>query len=172
MITVAAQGSTFNEVEVNLTVALEDLALYYDENCLKPNPTKTQVCAFALETIFDVTSPTSFKSLDSWRDEFLIQASPREPENFPFVLLGNKVDLEPRAISPKRAQQWCQSKNNIPYFETSAKDGLNVEQAFLAIAKNALAQQNTTVDLYNEFPDEIKLTKAQKTNTNGDSCAC
>lgn len=41
--------------------------------------------------VFDVTSPTSFKDLDSWRDEFLIQASPRDPENFPFVVLGNKV---------------------------------------------------------------------------------
>ncbi|CAH1107773.1 unnamed protein product [Psylliodes chrysocephalus] len=122
--------------------------------------------------VFDVTAPNTFKSLDSWRDEFLIQASPREPENFPFVLLGNKVDLEPRAISAKRAQQWCQSKNNIPYFETSAKEGLNVEQAFLAIAKNALAQQNSTVDLYNEFPDQIKLTNTQKTSNNGDSCAC
>ena len=42
--------------------------------------------------VFDVTSPTSFKALDSWRDEFLIQASPRDPENFPFVVLGNKVN--------------------------------------------------------------------------------
>jgi len=32
--------------------------------------------------------------LDSWRDEFLIQASPRDPDNFPFVVLGNKVDVE------------------------------------------------------------------------------
>lgn len=49
--------------------------------------------------VFDVTSTTSFKDLDSWRDEFLIQASPRDPENFPFVVLGNKVDLQNRAVS-------------------------------------------------------------------------
>ena len=40
---------------------------------------------------YDVTAPNTFKSLDSWRDEFLIQASPRDPDNFPFVVLGNKV---------------------------------------------------------------------------------
>ena len=49
--------------------------------------------------VYDVTAPNSFKSLDAWRDEFLIQASPRDPENFPFVVIGNKVDLENRAVS-------------------------------------------------------------------------
>lgn len=43
--------------------------------------------------VYDVTAPTTFKNLESWRDEFLIQASPRDPENFPFVVIGNKVDL-------------------------------------------------------------------------------
>lgn len=48
--------------------------------------------------VFDVTAPNTFKSLDSWRDEFLIQASPRDPENFPFVVLGNKCDMENRLV--------------------------------------------------------------------------
>lgn len=90
----------------------------------------------------------SFEALDSWRDEFLIQASPRDPESFPFVcfsscfnignanifqvVIGNKVDVEEnkRMISSKRAMTFSQSKGNIPYFETSAKEALNVEQAF------------------------------------------
>jgi Ras-related protein Rab-7A len=33
-------------------------------------------------------------------------------------------------ISSKRAQAFCQSKGGIPYFETSAKEAINVEQAF------------------------------------------
>lgn len=33
-------------------------------------------------------------------------------------------------ISSKRAMTFCQSKGGIPYFETSAKDAINVEQAF------------------------------------------
>lgn len=37
--------------------------------------------------------------------------------------------------------QWCQSKGNIPYFETSAKEAINVEQAFQTVAKNALSQE-------------------------------
>ena len=44
--------------------------------------------------VYDVNNTKSFEALDSWREEFLLQASPRDPEHFPFVLLGNKVDLE------------------------------------------------------------------------------
>lgn len=44
--------------------------------------------------VYDVNNPKSFDALDSWRDEFLIQASPRDPDNFPFVVLGNKIDVE------------------------------------------------------------------------------
>jgi Ras-related protein Rab-7A len=85
---------------------------------------------------YDITNSNSFKSLETWRDEFLVQArlvvfllflyvlfSPRDPENFPFVLLGNKIDNEAkRAVSSRRAESWCQSKNNMPYFEVSYSD--------------------------------------------------
>ena len=82
--------------------------------------------------VYDVNNQKSFDTLDSWRDEFLIQASPMDPESFPFVVLGNKVDVEEskRVVSSKRAQQWCQGKGGVPYFETSAKEAVNVEQAF------------------------------------------
>ncbi|CAG8441806.1 16647_t:CDS:2 [Acaulospora colombiana] len=108
--------------------------------------------------VYDVNNGKSFETLDSWRDEFLIQASPRDSENFPFVALGNKIDMEEskRVVSQKRAMTWCQSKGNIPYFETSAKEAINVEQAFQTIAKNAL-QQETDQDFYNDFPDPIKI---------------
>ena len=48
------------------------------------------------------------------------------------VVIGNKIDVEEnkRMISSKRAMTFCQSKGNIPYFETSAKEAVNVEQAF------------------------------------------
>ena len=73
-------------------------------------------------------------------------------------------------VSTKRAQQWCQSKGDIPYFETSAKEAINVEQAFQTVAKNALAQE-TEVELYNEFPDQIRLTNDQN-KPKESSCGC
>jgi len=46
-------------------------------------------------------------------------------------------------VSQKRAQAWCQGNGNIPYFETSAKEAINVDQAFQTIAKNALQQESS-----------------------------
>ena len=119
--------------------------------------------------VFDVLQPKTFDNLDSWRDEFLIQAGPRDPDNFPFVVLGNKVDLDGRTVPQKRALAWCQAKGNIPYFETSAKEAINVEQAFQVIARNALKQESEE-DIY--LPDTIDVTE-QRPAGSGSSCgAC
>ncbi|KAF8603072.1 hypothetical protein BDV93DRAFT_523659 [Ceratobasidium sp. AG-I] len=98
--------------------------------------------------VYDVNSSKSFDALDSWRDEFLIQASPHDPETFPFVVIGNKIDVEngQRQVSQKRALAWCQSKGNIPYIETSAKESINVEVAFRTTAQNALAREEEDMD--------------------------
>ena len=54
------------------------------------------------------------------------------------------------------------------YFETSAKDSTNVEQAFQTIAKNAL-QQEADVEMYNDFPDPIRITNDEPAKG---GCAC
>ena len=117
---------------------------------------------------YDVTAPASFISLEGWKDEFLIQSSPKDPDNFPFVVLGNKVDLENRSIPSQRAQQWCHNNNNISYFETSAKEAVNVELAFQTIAKNALAQEAED-EIYNEFPVSV-LCKAEESSKPSGGC--
>ena len=120
--------------------------------------------------VFDVNVAKTFENLDSWRDEFLIQAGPRDPDNFPFVVLGNKIDLtgDSRVVAQKRAYSWCQAKGNIPYFETSAKEAVNVEQAFQVIARNALKQE-AEEDIY--LPDTIDVTQ-QPAGSSASGCNC
>ena len=120
---------------------------------------------------YDITNPKSFEALDSWREEFLMQGSPKDPENFPFVVLGNKLDkASERKVSDIKAQQWCRAHGNILYFETSAKDATNVEQAFQAIGK-AAASQDKDEELF--FPTTVTLNKNPKDNkTSKDGCPC
>jgi Ras-related protein Rab-7A len=38
--------------------------------------------------VYDITTEKSFEQLNSWRDEFLNQANPRDPDNFSFVVIS------------------------------------------------------------------------------------
>ncbi|KRF83791.1 ras-related protein Rab7 [Drosophila virilis] len=106
--------------------------------------------------VYDVTSPKSFKNLNLWRDEFLIQTSPRDPDSFPFVVLGNKADLDEQNVPTRVALHWCKM-NNMPFYEISAKNGSNVEQAFEEIAKMGLEAVEEQQKVENDFEPAIVL---------------
>ncbi|KAH9318696.1 hypothetical protein KI387_020465, partial [Taxus chinensis] len=94
--------------------------------------------------VYDVNVAKSFTNLHNWYNEFLNQACSPSQKRFPFVVMGNKVDLNggsSRVISERKARDWCASKGNIPYFETSAKEDYNVEEAFLCVAQIALSSE-------------------------------
>ena len=52
------------------------------------------------------------------------------------------VSLPFPQVPEKKAREWCASKGNIPYFETSAKEVHNVDTAFLCIARLALEHEH------------------------------
>nr|RLV64097.1 hypothetical protein DV515_00017598 [Chloebia gouldiae]RLV64102.1 hypothetical protein DV515_00017596 [Chloebia gouldiae] len=84
---------------------------------------------------FDVTDRESFEALDNWRDDFL-----------------EKVPKE-------TASAWCKEKD-IPYFEVSAKNNINVAEAFETLAKQALSTYKGIFESY--LTDSIKLTPNDK----------
>jgi len=56
--------------------------------------------------VFDLSDRASFEKLKFWRDNFLETANPMDPVKFPFVVVGNKCDLE-RKVTEEEARQWC-----------------------------------------------------------------
>mmetsp|Transcript_76498 Transcript_76498/g.93948 ORF Transcript_76498/g.93948 Transcript_76498/m.93948 type:complete len:152 (-) Transcript_76498:163-618(-) len=119
---------------------------------------------------YDITDSKSFDSLDLWMEEFTAQAAPRNPKEFPFVVLGNKSDLAKtkRQVSDQKARTWCKGKNDIPFFETSAKDNINVEQAFQTVARNALKQESAQPPMY--VPPALDLDERKKPSNNKTCC--
>lgn len=45
-------------------------------------------------------------------------------------------------VGKERVKEWCEGRGNIPYFQTSAKENYNVEDAFLCVAKIALESEH------------------------------
>ena len=80
--------------------------------------------------------------MENWRNGFLQEGSPKDPETFPFILLGNKADRSnERKVPQSKAEEWCKAHGNIPYFETSASSNTGVEEAFRNVAKIAANQE-------------------------------
>lgn len=118
--------------------------------------------ADACVLVYDVTKPKSFESLKRWREAFLTHASPRDPDNFPFVVLGNMVDrADDRRVSAEKAKKWASSVSSgdvqVPYFETSAKEGINIELAFHTVGERALEQYASPTDAF--VPPTLRLNE-------------
>ncbi|KAL6080032.1 Ras-related protein Rab7 [Balamuthia mandrillaris] len=117
--------------------------------------------------VYDVCNSKSFEALTNWRTEFLVQANVTDPDHYPFVVIGNKVDQEDRrAVSTKAGENWCRERGDMPFFEASARDAVNVDQAFFAAAQLALSRIPDEPPI--DIPDVKNL--AEGGNAKGGCC--
>ena len=97
-----------------------------------PDPPRRQV--------YDVTNEASFHNVHTWMRAIDQHAS----ESVNKVLLGNKADssgnlVERKGVSTEQGQALA-DKYGLRFFETSAKNAINVEEAFYAIARDIKAR--------------------------------
>jgi small GTP-binding protein len=87
---------------------------------------------------FDVTDDVSFESIPSW--VHLVKETQGEPLMY---IIGNKVDMdEKRVISLEQAQD-CAGQFEAKFFETSAKTGVGIQEAFAEICNDIGAARAT-----------------------------
>jgi len=85
--------------------------------------------------VFDVTRRETFNELERWKQTFLIQIGQEGNNDFPVVIVANKVDrADERQVSRDEVESWASSQG-VPFIEASAKSGENVEEAFQQIAR-------------------------------------
>lgn len=122
-----------------------DLAGQERFNCVRPGYYKG---AMACMLVYDIERPTTFYQLPKWMEEM----SKNVDRALPIVLVGNKVDSrkteEPEFLVPydqaleyaKALSEWSVSQGGqeVPYLETSAKDGTNVLEVFTTLGKMIL----------------------------------
>ena len=135
--------------------------------------------------MFDLTAPESFRQLDSWKKGFAQYVDTSRQAKFPFVVLGNKVDLvAERRVSREEAEQWCRENGDLLYFETSGLQNVNLEEAFTLMASISLdSGADNLIDLPSSMGGiggQITLTKKEDTqraklqqlNRKKKKCAC
>ena len=125
--------------------------------------------------VYDITSKTSFDHIQKWKDNFLHQANPSDPEKFPFLLLGNKADLADdnlRQVDTGDAETYAAKQKHMEFYETSALTGQNLEVAIRLIA-NIASQTDTDFSFIANKGITLSDETADDAQTdNAAACAC
>ena len=108
--------------------------------------------------VFDVTSQDSFDNVKGWINS--IKSNLGE-KIIPIIIVGNKIDMENMREISKEDGNKTASENGFKYFETSAKTGKGVDEAFKEIVNQILDIQDKNDD---EKVDERPSVKIHKDN--------
>ena len=84
--------------------------------------------------VYDISCKDSFEKLNFWYEQIKLNA----PENTKCVVAGNKCDLEEKRQVNKNEGENFAKTYNIDFYETSAKDGINVDVVFQTLASEIM----------------------------------
>ena len=98
--------------------------------------------------MYDITDQSSFDAIPEWIQDIRDNQKP----DYPIILLGNKCDLEGKRIISKEDGEELAKKYKLSFFETSNKDGTNIEKAWLELTNKILQiKDKENNSLLNEF---------------------
>ncbi|KAK9369057.1 ras family-domain-containing protein [Lipomyces kononenkoae] len=120
--------------------------------------------AMGILLVYDVTDEKSFNNIRNWFSNVEQHAS----EGVNKLLIGNKCDWEEkRAVSTEQGKALA-NELGIPFIEASAKANINVEEAFVSLAR----QIKQRVDLASEPQpnNNIDISSGQKSSGSGKCC--
>ncbi|KAI3361627.1 hypothetical protein L3Q82_001992 [Scortum barcoo] len=124
--------------------------------------------------MFDLTSQQSFLNVRNWMSQLQANAYCENPD---IVLVGNKADLaDQREVQEKQAKELADKYgclNIIPYFETSAATGAEVDKAVITLLDLVMKRMEQCVDKPPpESANENGATKLSNAQPNEKKCAC
>ena len=93
--------------------------------------------------IYDIGEKDSFEAVDNWIKSI------REigKDKLPIILVGNKCDLsdDKRKVSLKEGQDKA-SEFNIPFYETSCKEGINIKEVFEKLVDDIMEKGSKNIN--------------------------
>jgi len=92
--------------------------------------------AMGILLTYDVTDDKSFANIKNWLRNIEQHAS----ENVNKILIGNKCDLLDKKVIDSARGKALADEIGIKFMETSAKNSINVEEAFISLARDIKAR--------------------------------
>ena len=116
--------------------------------------------------VYDVTNKPSFENIKNW-----IKDAESKANDFKIIIVGNKIDLnDSREVSFEEGKNLAKKKN-CPFFESSAKDKINIDEIFITLLEEILkAQKNLKEEKINEGENKIILEKDDNSKTKSKGC--
>ena len=96
--------------------------------------------AHGIMLVYDVSDPKSADSVEYWVRNIRSHAS----DTVQLALIGNKIDLR-SAADPEERGKALSAKYGVPFFETSAKDSSNVNNAYMTLVDHILSSYSPPV---------------------------
>ena len=113
--------------------------------------------------IYDISNKETFDSVKGWMSSIKNAAN----ENISIVLVGNKCDLEEKREVTNEEGKEKANAYNVPFFETSCKEGINISETFQKLAEEII--KNKGNDIGNEG-EVISKENAKKVNKKSGCC--
>jgi len=86
--------------------------------------------------VYDITSRTTFNDVEDFHDAIL---RVKDANSVPFMLVGNKADMEEKRVVQKSELEEKAKKLGCKFMETSAKSRQNVDEIFTELVKETIA---------------------------------
>ncbi|KZT58469.1 rab-type small GTP-binding protein [Calocera cornea HHB12733] len=123
--------------------------------------------AMGILLVYDVTDERSFNNIRTWYSNVEQHAS----EGVNKILIGNKCDWDDkRAVTVQQGEELA-NELGVRFLETSAKQNINVEEAFFSLARDIKARLLDTLPdqgaaAANQGAGSVKVGQAGTTQSN------
>nr|XP_048281188.1 ras-related protein Rab-32 [Myodes glareolus] len=108
--------------------------------------------------VFDLSRSSTFEAVLKWKSDLDSKVHLPNGSPIPAVLLANKCDQKKEGSqSASQMDQFCKDHGFTGWFETSAKDNVNIDEATRFLVEKILANQQSFPREENDM-DKIKLT--------------
>uniref|UniRef100_A0A8C9LXV3 Ras-related protein Rab n=1 Tax=Piliocolobus tephrosceles TaxID=591936 RepID=A0A8C9LXV3_9PRIM len=113
--------------------------------------------ASACVIMFDVTNATTFSNSQRWKQDLDSKLTLPNGEPVPCLLLANKCDLSPWAVSRDQIDRFSKENGFTGWTETSVKENKNINEAMRVLIEKMMRNSREDVMSLSTQGDYINL---------------